>query len=131
MFELYEDNAGGLHMYAVDRDGRAYWGEHYAADDAGAAYRATVDWSAWVVYDDRDATIDDGDKLVASTQWAGLLVYSFDWNICGARGLECAEELGIIERCPECGEIVERCYVPSAGALKSPATCPVCGAALC
>lgn len=146
MFELYEDNAGGLHMYAVDRDGRAYWGEHYPADDADAAYRAAVDWTAWVVYDgdptaygcemsdpdaDRDATIDRGDRLIASTQWTGLLVYGYDWTICGARGLECAEELGIIERCPVCGEIVERHYIPTAGALKTPCACPTCDACLC
>lgn len=146
MFELYEDNAGGLRMYAIDTfTGLVYWGEHYPADEEDAAHRAAVDWGAWVVdwedptaYDcemqdpgaDRDATIDRGDRLISSTQWYGLLVYGFDWHVCGAAGLECAEELGIIERCPWCGSIVERYYIPSAGALKTPCACPTCDACL-
>lgn len=146
MFELYEDNAGGLRMYAVDAfTGYVYWGEHYPADEEDAAYRAAADWDGWVVdwedptaYDcemrdpgaDRASTIDRGDKLIASSQWVGALTFGFDWHVCGARGIECAEELGIIERCPECGEVVERSYIPSAGALKSPPCCPTCGASL-
>ena len=147
MFELYEDNAGGLSMFALDSySGTVYWGQHYPADDAETPHRAAVDWAAWVLYDEdpssygcemrdpgaeRDATIDRGEKLIASTQWCGLLVFGFDWHICGAAGLECAEELGIIERCPECGEIVARHYIPSAGALKTPCACPTCDACLC
>lgn len=45
MFELYEDNAGGLLMYAIDTfTGYVYWGEHYPADEADgrAWYRVDV-----------------------------------------------------------------------------------------
>lgn len=147
MFELYEDNAGGLHMYAVESSTDcAYWGETYPADEEDAAHRAAVEWTSWVVYDedpsaygcamrdpdaDRDATVSHGAKLIASTAWCGLLVYGYDWHVCGARGLECAEELGIIERCPWCGSIVARHYIPTAGALKTPCACPTCDACLC
>ena len=146
MFELYEDNAGGLHMFALESySGTVYWGQHYPADDAETPHRAAVDWASWVVYDEdpsaygcemRDPGADYHDavanaKLIASNQWVGLLVYGFDWHICGAAGLECAEELGIIERCPWCDSIVERHYIPSAGALKTPCACPTCDACLC
>lgn len=142
MFELWEDNAGGLHMYRLDTDGSADWGETYPADRADAPYEAAGCWCAWVCdgYDplnygceladpdaDRSETVKLGASLIASTQWLGVLLLGVDADMCGRAGLDFAQELGVCKVCPSCGAIVSGTYIASAGAIRYPLGCPWCG----
>lgn len=146
MFELYEDNAGGLHMYRLDRKtGAADWGDSYPADESDAPSRAAQDWAAWVCdgydplnYDagvdspdaDRLETIKLGASLIASTNWLGVLLIGVDPDMCGRAGLDFAQELGVCKVCPKCGAVVSGTYISSAGAIRYPIGCPWCGADL-
>lgn len=146
MFELWEDNAGGLHMYRLDHEtGTADWGETYPADRADAPYEAAGCWAAWVCdgyypldYDagiadpdaDRRETIDLGATLIASTSWLGLHLLGVDPDMCGRAGLDFAQELGVCKMCPACGSIITGTYIASAGAIRYPLGCPWCGADL-
>lgn len=142
MFELYEDNAGGLHMYRITPDGAADWGETYPADRADAPYEAAACWDAWVCDDvdpleygceladpdaDRSETIELGATLIASTSWLRLHLLGVDPDMCGRAGLDFAQALGVCLVCPRCGAIVTGTYIANAGAIRYPPGCPWCG----
>lgn len=145
MFELYEDNAGTLHMYRLTSDGAADWGETYPADRTDSPHEAAACWSAWVCDDvdpldygceladpdaDRRETVELGATLIASTSWLGLHLLGVDPYECGRAGLDFAEELGVCRVCPRCGSIITGTYIASAGAIRYPLGCPWCDADL-
>ena len=106
MFELWEDNAGGLHMYRLDqKTGAADWGETYPADRADAPYEAASCWDAWVCDGvdpldygceladpeaDRRETVELGATRIASTSWLRLHLLGVDPDMCGRAGLDFA-----------------------------------------
>lgn len=145
MFELYEDNAGGLHMYQLDATGAPVWAMTYTGpgwDRAGGPeWCAAQDWCACVVdYSDpaADGWETDADALaayppdarqIASSDW-GSYPLGVDVSECAVSGHVFAESLGVLKVCPSCGAEVKADYIPSAGALRYPLSCPFCGEAM-
>lgn len=141
IYEAYEDNAGGLHIFALNgtNDETVMWGEYYYGDECEAA----ATWVALTVREvdptsehwgtkDFVAAIDhkycreqDSIKLIARIESNKLNDQSLgiDIDVLCSAGKNFAIECGVLYQCPKCGEIGE-CE------LQKPEYCEYCDAAL-
>lgn len=149
--ELWEDNAGGLHLFAYPSEGaprvyattygtatapRGYTPEEQAAADWVAIVEQCIDpWAeGWEGMDLEAARADWREcerwaRQIADSSWTRFLL-GVDADMCGRAGLDFAQELGVCKVCPKCGAVVSGTYISSAGAIRYPTWCPWCDADL-
>lgn len=134
-YQAYEDNAGGLHLFALAEDGAPVWGDYYygARDNLGYAGEdyAGMDWHALMVqgldpvregwaglcywpHDGADMSVMLADahecaeraRLIADSDDMCRLPYGVDLDACVEAGRLFAVAAGAAYECPECGEVV-------------------------
>lgn len=132
VYEAYEDNAGGLAIFALD-DGRAVWSGNYYGREVDMA----VDWGNIVLahmdpiaegWDDAGLDLDDWmGLLIADSEWDGL-PYGIDIDQCGEAGQLFALHAGASSWCPGCGSIIHAIHDDDRlSGWDVVRTCPVCG----
>ena len=147
-YEVYEDNAGGLHLFALDGEQNVVWGFYYYGEESMAA----ADWiglisqeidpvvSGWETPENIDIAQDykycyKHNVQIASSEdvqsWEDILTLGIYKNALDNAGREFAIECGVFYRCPECGEVGE-CVIDrwSYGTLRKPERCGCCDASL-
>ena len=125
---VHEDNAGGIHLYAVDvhpdrQDYRADFGPHetWEASQEYAAMLTGADPVAlnWDELGESDPW--DGHEI-ARTSLRAVYPLGIDPDECTGNGaFEFAEALGVMTECPECGERF------ATAELIDGKRCPCCG----
>lgn len=140
-YEAYEDNAGGLHIFALDDEGAVVWGSiHY-----GEEYEAAQDWAGLMaqgcdpvaegwespdgIEEDYESQTYPGSRQIASSDWDHLPL-GIDVDDLAIAGKRFAVELGVLYRCHECGEYGECVATWTGGPREAPERCECCGARL-
>lgn len=146
VYEAYEDNAGGLHLFALDDEQNVVWGFYYY----GAEYMAACDWvgllvqeidpveDGWESYEnavqdykecyESAVQIASSENMTSYEDIARLGIYT---NALNSAGKNFAIGCKVLYRCPECREIGECEFETQyGGRLSEPERCEFCGASL-
>ena len=133
-YEAYEDNAGGLAIFALD-DGKAVWSGHYYGRENDMA----VDWGNLVLahmdpiaegWDDAGLDLSEWRDMatrIADSGWANV-PYGISVHACLNAGQMFAVHAGAASFCETCGDVYQS--VPDGDSLSGwdvVRTCPVCG----
>lgn len=135
IFELYEDNAGGLHIFGfAGQDCVPVYCSDYTP---AGAYDASQEWATilgqgfdcdWTSDRDPAAAWDELEaKQIGSTVWEDPM--GVDLDRCCLAGKEIACYLGAAYECPECGHVqaaVRNVLYPDS--WTNPDRCEACGA---
>ena len=135
--EIYEDNAGGLHIFALA--GPDCVPVYYSYHTPGDAYEAAQEWATiltygvdrhWTSSSDPEEVYDElcDCKIIGCSKWRDD-PYGVDLDCCCSCGQEFAVALGAAYECPQCGSLqraVRNAHYPDDWA--NPERCEACGA---